>query len=349
MAHTPKQLSLSHKSAATHTHTGKGQPMKQDQLDARIAEIMEGYDAEQDFFKEHRRIFPRRSIVYQLVEEIRALMFPGYFDDESLAGVSSATLVGERLLRIERVLAEQVRRALLYDNYDLDDGEARAHASKIANEFIDQLPRLQRLILKDAEAAYEGDPAAFSKDEIVLCYPGLLASTINRLAHELFLLGVPLIPRMMTEYAHSKTGIDIHPGATIGEYFFMDHGTGIVVGETSIIGKHVKVYQGVTIGALSTRGGQRLKGAKRHPTIEDNVTIYAGASILGGDTTIGEGSVIGSNVFITSSVKPGTRISVKTQELIIRNGDDDSDLGSTPEPADDMEESKPDDTWYYVI
>ena len=205
------------------------------------------------------------------------------------------------------------------------------------------------------QASFEGDPAAFSKDEIVLCYPGLLASTVNRLAHELFLLGVPLIPRMMTEYAHSRTGIDIHPGATIGEYFFMDHGTGIVVGETSIIGKHVKVYQGVTIGALSTRGGQRLRGAKRHPTIEDNVTIYAGASILGGETTIGEGSVIGSNVFITSSVKPGTRISVKTQELVIMNKDDDIELAGTPELVStpdnlrNFHDSEADSTWFYII
>ena len=229
------------------------------------------------------------------------------------------------------------------------DFELRMSAEELAIDFLDRIPHIRALVNTDMQASYEGDPAAFSKDEIVLCYPGLLASTINRLAHELFLLGVPLIPRMMTEYAHSKTGIDIHPGATIGEYFFMDHGTGIVVGETSIIGKHVKVYQGVTIGALSTRGGQRLRGAKRHPTIEDNVTIYAGASILGGDTIIGEGSVIGSNVFITSSVRPGTRISVKTQELIIRNGDEDFELHGTPEPVEDMEESKPDDTWYYVI
>ena len=200
-----------------------------------------------------------------------------------------------------------------------------------------------------------GDPAAYNKEEIVLCYPGFLAITINRLAHELFLLKVPLIPRMMTEYAHSKTGIDIHPGATIGKYFFMDHGTGIVVGETSVIGEHVKVYQGVTIGALSTKGGQKLRGAKRHPTIEDEVTIYAGASILGGDTVIGKnvviggntvigkGSVIGSNVFITSSVKPGTRMSVKTQELIISNSSGTGIEGPREEAGDS------DENWYYII
>ena len=217
--------------------------------------------------------------------------------------------------------------------------ELSAKAEELTIEFLARIPRIRALVNTDMQASFEGDPAAFNKAEIVLCYPGLLASTINRLAHELFLLGVPLIPRMMTEHAHSKTGIDIHPGATIGEYFFMDHGTGIVVGETSIIGKHVKIYQGVTIGALSTRGGQRLRGAKRHPTIEDNVTIYAGASILGGETTIGEGSVIGSNVFITSSVKPGSRISVKTQELIIHNKTDDLEHGGS------FEETKPDDTW----
>ena len=217
--------------------------------------------------------------------------------------------------------------------------ELSERAEELTIEFLARIPKIRALVNTDMQASFEGDPAAFNKAEIVLCYPGLLASTINRLAHELFLLGVPLIPRMMTEYAHSKTGIDIHPGATIGEYFFMDHGTGIVVGETSIIGKHVKIYQGVTIGALSTRGGQRLRGAKRHPTIEDNVTIYAGASILGGETTIGEGSVIGSNVFITSSVKPGSRISVKTQELIIHNTADDIEIHGS------FEETKPDDTW----
>lgn len=171
----------------------------------------------------------------------------------------------------------------------------------------------------DLQATFDGDPAADNKEEIILSYPGLMASTVNRIAHELFLLNVPLIPRMMTEHAHSLTGIDIHPGATIGKYLMMDHGTGIVVGSTSIIGNHVKIYQGVTIGALSTRGGQALHGVKRHPTIEDNVTIYAGASILGGETVIGHDSVIGSNAFITSSVKPETRISVANQEHLVKD------------------------------
>ena len=218
--------------------------------------------------------------------------------------------------------------------------EIKDLAEELAITFISRIPAIRELVDTDMEAFYQGDPAAYNKEEIVLCYPGLLASTVNRLAHELFLLKVPLIPRMMTEYAHSRTGIDIHPGATIGRYFFMDHGTGIVVGETSVIGEHVKIYQGVTIGALSTRGGQSLRGAKRHPTIEDDVTIYAGASILGGETVIGRGSVIGSNVFITSSVKPGTRMSVKTQELVIRHKEE------IEGPRDTQPEDAKPENWY---
>ena len=169
--------------------------------------------------------------------------------------------------------------------------------------------------MKDLVASFEGDPAATSKEEIVFCYPGFYAIFVYRIAHELYVEKVPMIARMMSEHAHSRTGIDINPGATIGSYFFIDHGTGIVVGETTVIGDHVKVYQGVTLGALSTRGGQNLRGKKRHPTIEDRVTIYAGASILGGGTVIGRDSVIGSNVFITQSIPPCTTVSVKSQEL----------------------------------
>ena len=185
----------------------------------------------------------------------------------------------------------------------------------LAKSFLFKIPKIREYVQTDLDASFEGDPAAYNKDEIVLSYPGLLATAINRLAHELFLLNVPLIPRMMTEYAHSTTGIDIHPGATIGKYFFIDHGTGIVIGSTTNIGDHVKVYQGVTLGALSTSGGQKLHGVKRHPTIEDYVTIYSGASILGGDTVIGSHSVIGSNAFLTKSVPEGTRVTIRNQEL----------------------------------
>ena len=171
--------------------------------------------------------------------------------------------------------------------------------------------------MKDVQAAFDGDPAAHSKEEIIFCYPGLFAIFVYRMAHELYRMKVPFIPRIMTEYAHSHSGIDINPGATIGEYFFIDHGTGVVIGETTIIGNNVKIYQGVTLGALSTRSGQLLRDVKRHPTIEDDVTIYSSASILGGETVIGKGVVIGGNAFITSSVPAGSRVSVRNPELTI--------------------------------
>ena len=188
-------------------------------------------------------------------------------------------------------------------------------AEKDTVTFLKKIPDVRAMLETDLEAAFQGDPAAKYRDEIILSYPGMFAITVNRLAHELFLLEVPLIPRIMTEYAHSITGIDIHPGATIGKYFFIDHGTGVVVGETTVIGDRVKIYQGVTLGALSTRGGQKLRDVRRHPTIEDDVTIYSGASILGGETVVGKNSVIGSNVFITSSIPADTKVSMKDQDL----------------------------------
>ena len=210
-------------------------------------------------------------------------------------------------------------------------------AQKATVSFMRRIPKVREYLETDLQAAYDGDPAARSKDEIVFSYPGLYAITVYRLAHELFLLGVPLIPRMMTEQAHSKTGIDIHPGATIGKYFFIDHGTGIVIGETTIIGCHVKLYQGVTLGALSTKGGQKLRDVRRHPTIGDNVTIYSGASILGGETVIEEGVVIGGNSFITQSIKKGTKVSVRNQELIYHSGDE------------SLHHKEQDESWFYII
>ena len=292
--------------------------MTANKLDERISAIMEGYDAETAFFKQHKRIFPRRAIVYQLVEEIRSLMFPGYFDDETLAGVSSSALVGERMMRIERILTEQVRRALLYDDATLDEDEAMARAEQVADEFLGELPHMQQMLLKDAEAAFEGDPAARSKEEVILCYPGMHAVLVYRIAHELYVRDVPLIPRLMSEKAHSETGIDINPGATIGEYFFIDHGTGVVIGETTVIGSHAKIYQGVTLGATSTRKGQALSGTKRHPTLGDYVTVYSNASVLGGDTVIGSNSVIGGSAFVVESVPENARVGVKDQEVVVR-------------------------------
>ena len=222
---------------------------------------------------------------------------------------------------------------------DMSEEAVTARARNIAIRFFQQIPKIREYLDTDLEATLEGDPAALNKDEIILSYPGVLAITINRLAHELYMLNVPLIPRMMTEYAHSLTGIDIHPGATIGKYFFIDHGTGIVIGSTTVIGEHVKVYQGVTLVALSTSGGQSLRGVKRHPTIEDNVTIYSGASILGGDTVIGANSVIGGNCFITRSIPTGTTVTIKNQELSYRNENGEKITG----------EVEQDETWFYVI
>ncbi|MBQ1517344.1 MAG: serine acetyltransferase, partial [Clostridia bacterium] len=188
-------------------------------------------------------------------------------------------------------------------------------AGEITQSFLETLPKMRDYLQTDVEAAYNGDPAAFSTDEIIFCYPGMYAITTYRIAHELYLLGVPMIPRIISENAHSVTGIDIHPGATIGKYFFIDHGTGVVIGETTVIGNNVKIYQGVTLGALSTRKGQQLKGVKRHPTIGDNVTIYSNTSVLGGETVIGDDTTIGGNAFIVSSISKGMRVSVKTPEL----------------------------------
>ena len=197
----------------------------------------------------------------------------------------------------------------------MDDEEAKAKAQTISLAFFRRIPEVRAMVQTDVEAAYAGDPAATSTDEIIFCYPGLYAITVYRLAHVLYELQVPMLPRIMTEYAHGLTGIDIHPGATIGKYFFIDHGTVIVIGETTVIGENVKIYQGVTLGGLSTRAGQGLRGKKRHPTIEDNVTIYANASILGGQTVIGRESVIGANAFITHSIPEANTVSIKSQEL----------------------------------
>ena len=216
---------------------------------------------------------------------------------------------------IEDVMYNLNKQIAIVLGLQMEETEAEERAQLLSLEFFRQLPAVRAMCQTDVEAFYDGDPAAYSTDEIIFCYPGLFAITVYRMAHVLYTLGVPMLPRMMTEHAHGVTGIDINPGATIGKYFFIDHGTGIVVGETTVIGDHVKIYQGVTLGALTTRGGQSLRGKKRHPTIEDNVTIYAGASILGGETVIGKDCVIGSNVFITHSIPANTTVSVKSQEL----------------------------------
>ena len=259
---------------------------------------------------------PSKEEIIAIVEDLLKIVYPGYYRDRSykIYNIKSNSTV-----TIEDVayhLNKQILLALKYIAKEENDVEKLTEqAEKDTVTFLKKIPDVRAMLETDLEAAFQGDPAAKYRDEIILSYPGMFAITVNRLAHELFLLEVPLIPRIMTEYAHSITGIDIHPGATIGKYFFIDHGTGVVVGETTVIGDRVKIYQGVTLGALSTRGGQKLRDVRRHPTIEDDVTIYSGASILGGETVVGKNSVIGSNVFITSSIPADTKVSMKDQDL----------------------------------
>ncbi len=266
---------------------------------------------------------PDQDAVEALIKKLMRLVFPGYYRETTYKYYN---MEGNLTVLIEDVLynlSKQISIVLRYASEEEhpDEKVIEEQGYCLALNFCSRLPKIREYVDTDLEASYQGDPAAYNKDDIILSYPGIFATTVNRLAHELFLLNVPLIPRMMTEYAHSRTGIDIHPGATIGKYFFIDHGTGVVVGSTTTIGEHVKVYQGVTLGALSTSGGQALHGVKRHPTIEDYVTIYSGASILGGKTVIGKNAVIGSNAFITKSVPEGTRVTIKNQELQYRGKD----------------------------
>ena len=248
-----------------------------------------------------KRDFPRHpdkdSTIY-LTGKLLGIIFPGYFGGGSPGDIEDA------LYQLYRQISSV-----------LDGPDAITRSRQLSFDFFSQIPDIRVLAQTDVEAAFDGDPAATSHDEIIFCYPGLFAITVYRLAPILHSFDIPMLPRIMTEHAHSRTGIDIHPGATIGSHFFIDHGTGTVIGETTVIGKQVKIYQGVTLGGLSTRGGQSLRGMKRHPTIEDNVTIYAGASILGGDTVIGRNSVIGANAFITVSVPPCTTVTNQDQEL----------------------------------
>ena len=263
---------------------------------------------------------PDGNVIRELIEKLLRVVFPGYFNDRTYRIYNLKNSVSNLVEDIAFHLSGQIATALRCGEQPTEEGGERDRAERITAEFLSRIPAIRALVDTDLSAAFDGDPSAASREEIIIAYPGLYATAVSRLAHELFTLGVPLIPRIMTEYAHSRTGIDIHPGATIGKYFFIDHGTGVVIGETTVIGDGVRLYQGVTIGAISTRLGHRLRGQKRHPTIEDNVTIYAGASILGGDTVIGHDSIIGSNAFITRSIAPGTRVSIKNQELVFKSG-----------------------------
>ena len=272
-------------------------------------------DYEDDRYINHENSFsqPDTLVIKDILSKLIKIVYPGFFTEKGFKYYKQTSRLTLLIEDVAYNLNKQIGIALLqHEKYENADSALINQASEeIVIDFLKRLPQVREYLSTDVEAFYSGDPAAFNHNEIILSYPGFYAITVARLAHELFIMGVPLIPRIMTEEAHSKTGIDIHPGATIGKYFFIDHGTGIVIGETTVIGDNVKIYQGVTLGGLSTKGGQALKGVRRHPTIEDNVTIYAGASILGGGTVIGHDTTIGSNAFITSSVSPCSRVSIK--------------------------------------
>lgn len=272
---------------------------------------------------EHDRIeqlstthLPNRDVVLWILEQLHGVIYPGFFGPRDLTRETLAEHVLGVLEEVRSDLVEQIAGALRYHEEVPD----RAH--EITAAFLDRLPEIRRQLSLDVQAAYDGDPAARHTDEAVLCYPGVRAMTVHRIAHELLRLEVPLIPRIMQEWAHAETGIDIHPGATIGDSFFIDHGTGVVIGETTVIGRGCKVYQGVTLGAKSfpkDERGRLMRGVKRHPTLEDNVTVYAGATILGGDTVIGAGSVVNGGVFLVQSVPPNHVVQAPLVEITLRD------------------------------
>ena len=292
-------------------------PAIEEKIEGIVDAILTDYKNERDIDKLEAYTKPDKDIVINIIEKLRRIVFPGYFRDKNYRSYNAkhnlSMLIEDVMFNLNRQMV------LIFQGAGMEEEKAAERAQQMCVAFFEAIPGVRALVQSDLEASYEGDPAATSMAEIIFSYPGLFAITVYRLAHELYSLGVPMLPRMMTEHAHSVTGIDIHPGATIGKHFFIDHGTGIVIGETTVIGENVKIYQGVTLGALSTRGGQSLRGVRRHPTIEDNVTIYAGASVLGGETVIGQGSVIGSNAFITKSIAPCTTVSIKNQELQMKS------------------------------
>lgn len=256
---------------------------------------------------------PDRQVVYSIMDDLHKISFPGYFGTEKyLSGEAYAegilvSLYEKLRTQIKIALVGKVAKEVLKDR-----------AEELTIAFIQQIPKVQELLMKDVEAQLAGDPAANSKEEVILAYPGLYTIFVYRYAHVLYQLEVPMLPRIMSEHAHGKTGIDINPGATIGEYFFIDHGTGIVIGETAVIGNGVKIYQGVTLGALSTRKGQALSGVKRHPTIEDDVIIYANATILGGNTVVGRNATVAGNTFVTESIPADAKVSAMMPELRVK-------------------------------
>ena len=264
---------------------------------------------------------PSKSAIAAITLDLLRLLFPGFFDEKSIHSsqlkIEIATLIDSVLQRLE----EEIGKSLDYAG-ETDKKELGRLSRSLTIDFLGSLPRIRDLLATDTEAAFQGDPAALSKDEVIVAYPFIEAIAVQRLAHELYLQKIPLIPRIMTEWAHGRTGIDLHPGARIGSHFFIDHGTGTVIGETSVIGDHVKMYQGVGLVARSLAGGQALRGHKRHPTVQDHVTIYANATIVGGETVVGAGTTIGASVFLTQSVPPNSLVTYENMDIRVTSKND---------------------------
>ncbi len=306
------------------------QPAGRPTLDELVEKVLGSYQSDPRIQHIDASFLPSRDRAIDVLDRLRELVFPGFYGRQKLTNENIRAHVSDMIESLRVALERQVEDALRYSENLRDEGRGDAceqcatKAKEITDAFFMRLPEVRIILALDVEAAFAGDPAATNTDEAVFCYPGVYAVFVYRVAHELFKLGVPLLPRIWTEHAHGMVGIDIHPGATIGRSFFIDHGTGVVIGETAEIGSRVKLYQGVTIGAMSfakDERGELIRGTKRHPTIEDDVVIYAGATILGGNTIVGKGSVIGANVFLTKSVPPGHRVTMKPPELKFRSAD----------------------------
>jgi serine O-acetyltransferase len=297
--------------------------MPKNKLTEIIEQILNTYKDDQGINHIEGPNLPSREAVEEIVVDLLNVVFPGYYEKLEISREEVSLYIWERIVSAYHSLSREIAKSLkpLPEIVKKTDEELTSIAVQKTLSLLLRIPSVRKKLTGDVGAAYDGDPAAKSFDEIILCYPGLAAIAVYRIAHEMYLLEIPLIPRIMTEFAHSKTGIDIHPGAQIGDNFFIDHGTGIVIGETAEIGNNVRIYQGVTLGALSFKKdseGRVLKGGKRHPTIEDNVVIYAGATILGGETVVGRNSIIGGNVWLLDSVPPNTTITHQTPKLIYK-------------------------------
>jgi serine O-acetyltransferase len=299
-----------------------------------VDRIVESYEEYGGINRSEGEDLPSKQTVIEILEDLLTVISPGYFGGADVNKSNIKYFVGSMLSSIYSRLINEVEKSLKYlsRNFGVGSEETcRKRARMVVKEFLEMIPEIRALLSGDIQAAYDGDPAAKSTDEVILSYPCVLAIATYRIAHELWIRGVPLIPRIMTEYAHSKTGIDIHPGAKIGKNFFIDHGTGVVIGETTDIGDNVKIYQGVTLGALSfpkDDRGKIIKGSKRHPTVGNNVVIYSGATILGGETVIGDGAVIGGNAWITSPIPAGTKVIVAPPELYYKNSNQFEDVSA---------------------